>query len=178
MGFSVRRSVPSSVASRLELQCCVRCEKMPLTSQIGTNKRMLDWLRKILSTNRIVPPSANLLSISKSLALPRQPSLQDLVSGRSESAEQALLNYCEANDEVNLVMKKFGASREDLARIYTALVGVGAGQWVGEHYVAASAIAHSHALHYLLETPIESKDQTIEKAYKLLEHFEHGIPLA
>jgi hypothetical protein len=51
---------------------------------------------------------------------------------------------------------------------------VGAGQWACGHWVAASALAYSDALRYLL---MRRKENMQETAYNLIMYFERGAAL-
>jgi len=127
-----------------------------------------------------LPPPA-LARISKDLA----PSdsvdkmAEELLSGRnrSEKAREALLDYCEANEQIASVMRELGATRETLSALYGRLELAGAGQWAGGHYVSASSIGYPHTLRYLLRTPLETRDQLLEAAYRMVMHFERGAPV-
>lgn len=64
--------------------------------------------------------------------------------------EDELLGLCEGDPAVSEVMKRYGATRTTLRELFTKLQAVGAGQWAGGHYVAASALAYPHTLEFLL----------------------------
>ena len=124
-----------------------------------------------------LPPAA-LAQISKALGPSdyRSP-IEEVLSGRNQDAEEALLAYCEANEQIKEVMREFGAKRETLLALYKRLELAGAGQWVVGHYVPASAIAYPHTLRYLLRTPLETKDQLTRAAAAMVMHFERGDPV-
>ena len=126
-------------------------------------------------------PSQALAQISKDLAPP--DSVDEMTkelllgSGQSERALEALLDYCEVNPDTRKIMTEFNVSRGTLLDLYHNLLKAGAGQWVGEHYVPASALAHSHTLRYLLLHPATGRDALNQRAYNLIAHFETGSPL-
>jgi len=134
------------------------------------------------STGRYIGlPPATLARISKDLEPPHNAEMmiEELLSGsdRSKKAEDALLAYCESNEQLTKVMREFGATRETLQALYRRLQLAGAGQWAGGHYVSASAIAYPHTLSYLLRTPLETRDQLTAAAFTMLMHFERGAPV-
>ena len=47
-------------------------------------------------------------------------------------------------------MQRYGATRDTLSELFSRLEVVGAGQWTGGHYVAASSLAYPHTLEFLL----------------------------
>lgn len=126
-------------------------------------------------------PSPALARISKDLA----PSdnvdkiTEKLLSGsnRSEKAREALLDYCEAKEQIKSVMRDFGATRKTLSELYMRLEIAGAGQWAGGHYVSVSSIAYPDTLRYLLRTPLETREQLQGAAFRMVMHFERGAPL-
>ena len=97
--------------------------------------------------------------------------------GRLEKAEEALLDYCQNDPGVQEVMAQFNVSRDKLKEVYHTLVGAGAGQWAGGHWVAASAIAYPHTLRYVLSHLANDPKIRLEIIYGLITHFEHGAPL-
>lgn len=124
-----------------------------------------------------LPPVA-LARISKALGpSENRTPIEEVLSGRDKDAEEALLAYCEANEQVKEVMHEFGANRETLLALYRRLQLAGAGQWAVGHYVPASAIAYPHTLRYLLRTPLETKDQLTRAAAAMVMHFERGDPV-
>jgi len=126
-------------------------------------------------------PPGTLAHISRDLGSSDdvETATEELLSGsqRSENAEDALLRYCEANEQVKKVMLEFGATRGTLSALYRRLLLAGAGQWAGGHYVAASAIAYPQTLRYLLRAPLETRDQLSAAAFKMIMHFERGAPV-
>jgi ribosomal protein S14 len=126
-------------------------------------------------------PPGPLAAISRELGREFNPeqAMQELFSGRGrrEKAEEALLDYCEADGRIRDVMAQFNVSRDTLRGVYSRLLVAGAGQWAGGHYVAASAIAYPHTLRYVLSRPAEGREALLEIAYRLIMHFERGAPL-
>jgi hypothetical protein len=126
-------------------------------------------------------PSQPLARISKTLGSSQDVDTvtKQLLSGsnRSRDAEDALLDYCEANESTKQVILEFGATREALLELYSRLLIAGAGQWAGGHFVAASAIAYPDTLRYLLRATGEDRDQWSSVVFKLLVYFERGTPL-
>jgi len=126
-------------------------------------------------------PPARLAAISRELGRDFNPdqAVQELLSGRNrrEKAEEALLDYCEADRNIRDVMAQFNASRDTLREVYSGLLVSGAGQWAGGHYVAASAMAYPDTLRYVLSRPASGREALLETAYRLIMHFERGAAL-
>ena len=126
-------------------------------------------------------PPGTLAAISREVGreLNRDQAMHELLSGRGrrEKAEEALLDYCEADRNIRAVMAQFKVSRDALGEIYSRLLAAGAGQWAGGHYVAASAIAYPDTLRYVLSRPVSGREALLETAYRLIMHFERGAPL-
>jgi hypothetical protein len=125
-------------------------------------------------------PRGRLAAISRELGrrMSGEQLLQDVLSGnRRERAIEALLDYCEGRQDIRNVMTEFGADRGMLRQLYDGLLVSGAGGWAGGHYVAASALAYPHALHYLLSRARVGRERDNQTAYTLLMHFERGASL-
>jgi len=67
-----------------------------------------------------------------------------------DHVEDELFKLCEDDPAVSEVMKRHGATRVTLRELFSRLRAVGAGQWAGGHYVAASALAYPDTLEFLL----------------------------
>jgi hypothetical protein len=93
---------------------------------------------------------------------------------RQKRAEEALLDFCEAQPEIQAVMSEFRVSRENLKGLYAQLVLAGAGQWRCGHWVPASSVAYPESLRYLLA---RRNGDGAETAWNLLMYFEQGAPL-
>lgn len=84
---------------------------------------------------------------------PPSPELRRISEGvvRGEpGAVAAMLDRCEASAAVAEVMRRRGATRAGLEMLLTRLLAAGGDRWVGEHLVAASAVADPAALDWLL----------------------------
>ena len=94
------------------------------------------------------------------------------------AAENELFDLIEADADLALIMKRFGADREVLRRIYGALLRVGAGQWARGHWVPASAIAFGTTSPYALTLTsngqMDSREVWQEVAVRLIAYFERG----
>lgn len=123
-------------------------------------------------------PPKQLERISQELGRPTDPGklIDEMLTGKHkrESAVEALMDYCEAQDAIQTIMNDFQVSRDDLRELYAQLELAGAGQWAGGHWVAASAIAYPEAIRYVLA---RGDDAKLEVAFKLIMHFERGAPL-
>ena len=103
----------------------------------------------------------------------------------SESELQAdrlseLLDYCTAKCDIQEVMRSFDINRTELEALYRTLVVAGAGQWAGGHWVAASTLADSESLRFLVSRRRRRAPdpETLEATiYALVVHFERGSPL-
>jgi hypothetical protein len=77
-----------------------------------------------------------------------------LLSGKPSKKDHAieeLLDLCESDSILRQTMDTYRADREILYRFYSMLIANGAGQWVGGHFVAVSALAYGFPLLFLLE---------------------------
>lgn len=126
-------------------------------------------------------PPGPLAAISRELGREINPEevAQVILSGpgRREKAEDALLDYCEADRHIRDVTAQFNVSRDTLREIYRRLLFTGAGKWAGGHFVAASAIAYPHTLRYVLSRRASEREAWLEIVYSLIMHFERGTPL-
>jgi hypothetical protein len=127
-----------------------------------------------------LPPAA-LQRISRDLGRELTPKqmLKEMASGsdRSQQAEKALVDYCQAHPSTAEVLHEFGVSRDTLVDLFSKLQLAGAGQWATGHYVAASALAYPESLRFLLESKEKGRND-VEIAYALVTYFERGAPLA
>ncbi|MXX70275.1 MAG: hypothetical protein F4Y73_00140 [Gemmatimonadetes bacterium] len=132
-------------------------------------------------------PDPVLGRISRSLGRQRSPeqALDDLLHGGSSQridARSDLLDYCVAKPGILEVMQSFDLDRSDLEDLYFALMAVGAGQWAGGHWVAASALAYPDSLRFVAKKmgrgQAADRDETLRAVYALVMHFERGAPLA
>lgn len=145
-------------------------------------------------TGRGAPPR-RLKEISQRLAGPtgRDLSLEDLMAADRDQVEDELFDLCEEDPAVSDVMKRYGATRTTLSELLTRLHAVGAAQWAGGHYVAASAVAYPHTLEFLLRYfrgvdaladdypwPVDLTSDRPDRAvamrvaYELIMYFENG----
>ena len=92
-------------------------------------------------------------------------------SEETEKAEQELLDLCENDKQLSKVIKSFNSNREELKKIYSALVGNGAGQWARGHYCAASALAFVSTLEYVL---VNKDSIGMQEAFIIVDYFERG----
>ncbi|MCK5015304.1 MAG: hypothetical protein KAS66_15965 [Candidatus Omnitrophica bacterium] len=108
---------------------------------------------------------------------------------RHDRAMKALLDFCEAQFEIQKIMSEFKISREDLDELYGQLARMGACQWACGHWVAASSIAYPESLRYLLSKQesgtsvlregFERWQETdkVDTVYNLIIYFLCGCPL-
>ena len=103
-------------------------------------------------------------------ALADHSGLTDVIlDGRDhrESPLHQLFALCEHDPECNAVLRKYGANRRMLERAYRTLSLNGAGQWIGNHYVACSVLAYPALLDHFLANrdrpPIEVITELIAK---------------
>lgn len=145
-------------------------------------------------TGRGGPPT-RLKEISQRLARPtgQRLDLEVLMADDGEQGQDELFKLCEEDTAVSEVMKRYQATRATLSELFTRLRAVGAGQWAGGHYVAASALAYPHTLEFLLRYfrgvdsldagypwPVDLTSDRPERAvamrvaYELIVYFESG----
>ena len=99
--------------------------------------------------------------------------------GRRAVARLELLDYCTAKPEIQEMMRSFNLDRTELEDLYKRLLGSGAGQWAGGHWVAASTLADPESLHFLVRRRRRAPDreETLETICALISYFERGAPL-
>lgn len=80
--------------------------------------------------------------------------IDELVSDKRSKKELALedlFKLCESDRRLREIMDEHRVDRESLREFYWSLMANGAGQWVGGHFVPASALAYGFPLLFLLE---------------------------
>jgi len=127
-------------------------------------------------------PPRRLQKFSQELGKPFDPNkvMDKLYSDADskDSAENALFDYCEQQPEIQVLLREFKISRQDIQELYRLLIRAGAGQWTCGHWVAASALAYPDSLRYLLTQRKENKREDIRKtAFNLIMYFERGTVL-
>lgn len=118
-----------------------------------------------------------LLKISRVLGRDQSPAqwVADLESGKPDPTDLALerlFDLCENDDQCRCVLQAHGADRAMLRSLYWKLMGAGAGQWQGKHWVPASTIAFARPLGYALKNSEEKTD--LELAVDALRIIEAG----
>ena len=100
---------------------------------------------------------------------------QTVEGGQSEKEKDAtrLLDLVESDSDLCLILQRYGATRKVLERLYSELCVVGAGQWAGGHFVAASSLAFGPTLDYLLRSAQAGVDFR-GVAYRLIVYFKSG----
>jgi uncharacterized membrane-anchored protein YitT (DUF2179 family) len=123
-------------------------------------------------------PSRRLQKISQELGklFDTNNVMEDIFSDgdRKTSAENALLDYCEQQPTIQVLLREHNISRQDLQLLYQQLLMAGAGQWTCGHWVAASALAYPESLRYMLTRKGENMQKT---AFNLIMYFEKGTAL-
>jgi len=127
-------------------------------------------------------PPRRLQEISEDLGKPFDPNkvVEEILSDndRKTIAENALLDYCEHQPAIQVLLLEFKISRKDIHELYKFLIKAGAGQWVCGHWVAASALAYPDSLRYLLTRRTKNRREDIqETAFNLIMYFERGFAL-
>lgn len=117
-------------------------------------------------------PASKLKRISqKIIAHMNQPvSVEALLT--KETPEDDLIDYCYYFPKIKETLALHGASKEDIANLYHAIMMHGGAQWAGGHFVAASSVAYPEVLSYFLE-----HDVTPKTVFDAIMYFERGIPL-
>lgn len=125
-------------------------------------------------------PPRELLRISNDIQAPAdlEELMHEINRGRDRRGEAVarLFQFCQSKQDVRSVMERFGITHAAFDDLYGDLVRVGAGQWRGGHWVAASALAYPDTLTFLLEARKRGLSEQ-KTAYDLLMHFERGSPL-
>jgi hypothetical protein len=123
-------------------------------------------------------PSKKLELISLELSRPTQH-VEEIFNDSRDKAIEALFNFCKKDGKIREIIYEYNISYQDFCNLYWELMGAGAGQWAGGHWVAASALAYPESFRYILErkTISGAKRSEMETAFKLIMYFERGIPL-
>jgi hypothetical protein len=90
----------------------------------------------------------------------------------SDQAVQELFALSELDPLLRNVLDRHGVDRHRFSEIFERLMGTGAGQWAGKHYVAASALAFAPTLDFVFTNVDRLPWPTINVL--LLEYFERG----
>lgn len=99
-------------------------------------------------------------------------------SRRRQQAFEDMLDFVESDEDLSDVIKRHGAGRDDLVKIYRTLELSGGGGWARGHYIPVSTLLLGQTLHYalaMLRTSKEDQDQrntNLEVAYRLTKYFE------
>ena len=150
-----------------------------------------------------VKKSVKLRAISKRLSEPlplhKPGRIIDAMFDATKRHNQALdelIDLCQADANISIVMDRHQADRQTLTELYHALCRCGASQWISAHYVPASAIAYPFTLDYCLrklgrgtpirivgnesgpEAPEPSQERTKVRgevvALRLIRYFDNG----
>jgi hypothetical protein len=125
-------------------------------------------------------PCRQLLACSKAMdsSIPIGDGMSMLHSiQRMKDSDEQFLEYLYHDERVRQVLADNGVSHEILRELLTKLTVSGARQWAGGHFVAASALAYPHTLSYILLKAPHGRNAWLETTYRLIEHFESGVPL-
>ena len=109
-------------------------------------------------------PSPPLQALSHALA----------AEGPESTAAEMLLDLCLSNPALRAVVEQYDGSRESLRGQMDLLFRAGGGQWVGEHFLAASALVYPATLRLLLRT---DPDETEAALARIAAYLEYGTPL-
>lgn len=103
-------------------------------------------------------------------------SVEALLDSSKDQALHVLLDLCESDPDCTAVMVDHRLDREMVAEIYHRLLAIGAGQWVGYHYVPVSVVAHATLLSQAAEgfAAAESRSDSERVAADLLETVQNG----
>ena len=130
--------------------------------------------------------SARLKKVSKKLAKPVDYADVFKLSKKFNEKDkyiEELIDIAEADEYVKSVMNEYEASRQTLKELYEMLISLGAGQYAGGHYVAASSLVYAATLKFLLHVSIkqqfrinnmDAKNSAIFIANRLIKYFERG----
>ena len=127
--------------------------------------------------------SRQLKEVSTKLSKPLDTSdIFKSIRGRKDALIE-LIDIAESDENVKAAMNEYHADRQTLNKLYDKLALVGAGQYAGGHYVAASSLVYPSTLKYLLEhfnngifsiKNWDDNNSSIHIAYRLIEYFEKG----
>ena len=124
-------------------------------------------------------PSADLLKLSRVLGRHLSPEemlreLRSDVSAR-DSALNSLVAMVAAQTSTASVVARFGMTESTLKDQYHRLCRLGAGQWAGAHYAAASALAYPASLEFVLSAHEHGVSEA-EVSYQVVKYFQAGSP--
>jgi hypothetical protein len=110
-----------------------------------------------------------------------QHSVESLLNGSIQTQVDELIDYCYDKIEIDHsynaieiknILHEYKLSKESMRELFWEIVKYGGDQWAGGHYIAASSLAHSATLRYLLEDGVNE-----ETVYNMLLYFEKIMPL-
>lgn len=91
---------------------------------------------------------------------------------KAEALEE-LLDICIDEPALSSIIFDAGTTRDEMRSIYHTLIANGAGQWIGRHYVAVSAISFPHPLTLVLAN-VEAGLDWRHLVVLLIEYLEAG----
>jgi len=130
--------------------------------------------------------SRQLKKVSKKLSKPfdSRDIIQMATQGNKKNEVlDELIDIAESDEYVKIVMNDYLADRQKLKELYRRLTLVGAGQYSGGHYVAASSVVYPLTLKFLLEhfdgenfsiNGWDANNSAMHIAYRLIEYFKKG----
>lgn len=92
-------------------------------------------------------------------------------SQRQEEAREALFDLCRSQTGTREVLEQYQATDAELEEGYKGLMASGCGQKVGEHLIAASALAYPDTLQRVLEETRSPEPTWEELCVEMLERF-------
>ena len=104
-------------------------------------------------------------------------------SEEKESALNELVDICYSDEYVKMVMDDYNKDGQTIKELYSKLTLIGAGQYAGGHYVAASSLVFPLTLKFLLEhynndtfsiNDWDNYNSSLFIAHRLIEYFEKG----
>lgn len=105
-------------------------------------------------------------------------------SREREQALDDLIKFIAERDELTAILQRYSVTPDDLRRYYGALTTLGASQWIGRTWVAASALLFPETLDFTLRKFVRDKvvgfQNQMAVAARLIQYFqmdEHG-PIA
>lgn len=134
----------------------------------------MQFLRNMFSN---ISRQKQVADLSRRLSDNSKETMRSALLGQSSSdrkaAEEELFAFCESTDDLRFVLRRHNASPDTLRRHYSALLAVGAGQWIRSYYIPVASFTTPQTLHFLLAAHVHNVDPR-SIAIRLIEYFESG----
>jgi hypothetical protein len=142
--------------------------------------------RMLKSFFRSIRKSKRLKGLSQRLSTPLTDNTISNVLASSKLKGHALddlIALCKSDENVAYVINEFGIDDMFLKNLYGKLISTGAGQYAGDHFVAASSLAYAYSLKFLLDhfdgeafhvSNHDARNSSLLVCARLIRYFKNG----